>query len=768
MKHALLVTVRFHEGRYHGLDSRKAGEWPPAPARLFQALMAGAARGVMVPDRVRAALDWLETLPPPIIAAPRGIPGKAFTSYVPNNDLDAELSKGKTPVLEKAVAAIRVGKRFQPILFDAETPILYCWPFGDGDGQAKALCDAANWLYQLGRGIDMAWAEAAVIDSDEAEQRLSSHGGLVYRPSGGGHSDRELLCPRPGLRRSLAARFVGMRARFRTGGTNRKPIRLFVQPSKPRLAKVAYGARPHRFVFELRTGDAQAAFASQALKAAAALVQEVRDKAANRLRDALPDLADRVERYLIGRDARDSDKEARVRILPIPSVGSEHADMAIRRLVVYVPQSCPLAADDLAWAFAQVAWVDADGVISKELQRADDDRMVRRFERRGRRWRSLTPLALPLARRRRIDPDRQASESKGAAERAIEESRATAAVRQALRHAGTSTPVVEVRVQREPFQRRGDRAESFASGTRFTKDMLWHAEVTFTEPVAGPLLLGDGRFLGLGLMVGDHIFEGSMHTSESMRGVLAFTITGGLARNAAPGTVALAARRAMIARAQRHLGRGVRLPAYVSGHDEDGSPAGGGAHRHIAVVADPPRGRLLYIAPNRLQRRGIRWREIEKDHRRTAQALEGMDTLRAGAAGRLTLAPTVLDPESDPLFAPARIWESVTDYHVTRHHRRLSDEEALKADIATELERRGWPLLRSDAIEVIAVHRGPHGRLSGRLRLAFPVAQRGPLLTGRTAHKGGGLFSGVRDRRKGHIVRKNPRIATTSRQRTPP
>ena len=199
MEHALLVTVRFHEGRYHGLDNRKASEWPPAPARLFQALMAGAARGATVPGEVRAALEWLEALPPPVIAAPRDIPGQAFTSYVPNNDLDAELAKGKAPDLGKAVAAIRVGKRFRPILFDAGMPILYCWPFGDGDGdgQAKALCEAANGLYQLGRGIDMAWAEAAVIDPEEAEQRLSGHGGIVYRPSGGGNSDLQLLCPRP-------------------------------------------------------------------------------------------------------------------------------------------------------------------------------------------------------------------------------------------------------------------------------------------------------------------------------------------------------------------------------------------------------------------------------------------------------------------------------------------------------------------------------------------------------------------------------------------
>lgn len=733
MTHALLVTVRFHDGRYHGLDNRKASEWPPAPSRVFQALMAGAARGASIPGETQAALDWLEMLPPPVIAAPRGVTGKRYVNFVPNNDLDAELSKGKEPDLEKAVAKTRVGKQFQPIHFDSRTPILYCWRFDDGESQAKAICDAANGLYQLGRGIDMAWAEAAVIDSDEADRRLLRHGGIVYRPAGNGIVRRELLCPRPGLRHDLMEQFNGTRTKFRTGGTNRKPVLLYVQPPKPRLSKVAYGSPPRRFVFDLRPGDDQGSFAVQELRSAAELVQVVRDEAAARLRDALPDLADEIERYLIGRGARDADKEARVRIVPIPSVGGDHADLAIRRLVAYVPQSCPIAADDLAWSFAQVAWADADGVISKELRRADDDRMAKRFEWRSRRWRSLTPLALPSARRCPIEPDRRSGKAKGAAERAADEARAHAAVRRALRHAGTDALVAEVQVQREPFHHRGERAESFGSGTRFGNDTLWHADVTFAEPVAGPLLLGDGRFLGLGLM----------HPHQPKRDVLAFAITEGLSENACPETVALAARRAMMARVQRRLSRGEQLPSYVSGHEKDGSPAGGGSHRHIAVAADLPRGRLLYLAPTLLQRRGVSWAEFGTEHRRTVRALEGMDVLRAGSAGRLCLTHTVIDQECDPLFACARVWESVTDYQVTRHYRRLGDDEALKADIVAELERRGWPLLGQDAIEVIAARRGPRGGISGRLRLAFPTAQRGPLLIGRTAHKGGGLFAGL-------------------------
>ncbi len=724
MERALLVAVLFHEGRYHG-----SGGWPPAPARLFQALLAGTARGAAVPSAVREALEWLEQLPPPVIAAPCAKQGQGYKSFVPNNDLDAALSGKSASDIARAVAEVRVGKTVRPVLFDAAAPVLYCWSFGGDYAPAAVLCEAARRLYQLGRGLDMAWADAAVFDPDEARRRISDHGGIVYRPSAGGGVGLNLLCPRPGTERSLAARFDGMRTRFRRSGSNRKPVRVFVQPPKPLFANIVYNAPPVRLAFELREGEARGGFAPRRLSEAAMLVAEVRDRAAQLLCEALPAQTDDVERYLIGRGATEAAKAARVRIVPLPSIGHAHADLAIRRLAIHVPQSCPLRAGDLAWACTQAARA-GDGVVHTELQRidADADGMAARYERRGRCWRSVTPLALTSARRRRINPARTKEEPKGTEERAREESRAVHAVRQALRHAGVRSLPAEVRVQREPFDSHGERAEAFAAGTRFTEGMLWHAALTFAEPVAGPLLLGDGRYLGLGLM----------SPFDPIPGVLAFVIGSGLAGDADPAEVAHAARRAMLARMQAALPRGQRLPRYVSGHEDDGSPARDGAHRHIAVAFDPARRCLLFIAPSRLQRGGVTWRDVHNDHAAVERALEGMTELRAGRAGCLSLSPLGLDADSDPLFASSRVWESVTDYCVTRHRRKLTDEEALCADVLAELRRIGWPA--PAAAEILSARRGPRGGLSGRLRLTFAAAREGPLVIGRTSHKGGGLF----------------------------
>jgi hypothetical protein len=85
------------------------------------------------------------------------------------------------------------------------------------------------------------------------------------------------------------------------------------------------------------------------------------------------------------------------------------------------------------------------------------------------------------------------------------------------------------------------RVEPFAQGTRFEKARLWRVEIAFGVPVEGPLLLGDGRFLWLGLMA---------PARDVVPGTHAFAIADGLAGRPEPLDVARALRRAVMARVQ--------------------------------------------------------------------------------------------------------------------------------------------------------------------------------------------------------------------------
>ena len=188
MPRSLLIAVRFPEGRYHGQDDgfNGADGWPPSPGRLFQALVAAAARGAnLLPEDVRA-LEWLEGLAPPRIAAPAARRGRTVKLFVPNNDLD---SVGGDPA---RVSEIRVGKQWRPCFFDSDEPVLYLWDFEPRSAEAERICAIAERMYQLGRGIDMAWACGRILEPKEAEALLESHPGVVRRSSGAGGTRRRV------------------------------------------------------------------------------------------------------------------------------------------------------------------------------------------------------------------------------------------------------------------------------------------------------------------------------------------------------------------------------------------------------------------------------------------------------------------------------------------------------------------------------------------------------------------------------------------------
>ncbi len=731
----LRIAVRFHEGRFHG------SHWPSAPFRLFQALVAGTYGRRNPSSEPDAALQWLERLDAPTIAVPPAIRSRSACLYVPNNDLD---TVGGDPRL---IAKVRgAEKKFRPWLFDADEALRYGWRFEAGAAhEADAVMRLAQQLHTLGWGVDAAFAIGDVLTPDEWEKELSDHHGPVYRPGPAGEQQLRLRCPAPGSLDALKERhraFGGRLERSWTGSKNNpKEQTLYRRPPELVYRTVAYASPPRRILYDLRNADG--GFFAWPQEQAHGLVVRVRDL-----------LCERLPKHAAAlKGAKGNDeaaKASRARFIPLPSIGMEHTDRSIRRLLIELPSGCPLKITEICAKLsgASLDTVDpetgevlADGPRLIEATDMTTDTMLRHYgigdgpdhRYAYRRWRSITPLTLPV-NRRRIDPDRQREEAKSGSERLTETAAAIAAVKAALRHAGRErAQVVAARPQKEPFSGKGLRAEDFDLPERFSKHRMWHLDLTLRDPISGPLILGDGRFLGLGLMA----------PVKEPPAILAYAID---ASTDDPAALCRALRRAVMHRVAAHLGKRSThdLKSFFTGHEREGAPLRQGDHRHLFFAVDHTR--LLIIAPHLVERRAPGWSEWERLAELDA-ALIGLDRL---ALGRRTyrLTPLPEPGDDDPLLRPARLWKSLTAYAPTRHPKRGEDARAhLARDVQAEASRRGLP--RPDRDPVVSLEEGPRGGLTDRIELDFAVAVKGPILLGRTAHLGGGLFGGPSGNGKG-------------------
>ena len=686
----LQIEVRWHEGRYHG-----TGAWPPAPARLFQALVAAAARGKNLSAGASEALLWLEQQDAPEIRAPRAKQGQRLKLYLPNNDLD---SVGNDPT---RIAKIRGAEKWvHPYLFDEGESVVYLWRFEpEALGHAQNLCQVADGIYQLGRGMDMAWARSEVLEESQLGP-APPHGVDVFRPlASGGKSTWP--CPAPGTLESLIQREHAQSRRFHQGDNKT----ILTQAKRPHFVSIGYERAGDSTTVKLQVYDLDR---PQAIMTAGILVSSVRDAALERAASNSFFDATLWERVLKGVGVRGARSlRERVRIIPLPSIGHRHADGEIRRILVEVPSSCPIPAKDVFWAFTNLGLPSGS-----TLTLGGEDRMAHHYgvERSATQWHSITPVVLSSMARPR------GKHTKRGSERAGYEGQVVWAVQQALRQSEVFTPVASVRVQREPMLSSGERAEEFAPDTRFAPYRLWHVALEFTEPVAGPLVVGDGRFTGLGL------FAPLRETKRSF--CLGFRLLGGLTPEATPENLALALRRAVIARCDD---ANASLRAFVSGHQRDGNPSQG--HSHVFYSVDLTR------------RLALLWSPTAEPATTTALLgyLMGFDDLRAGAAGRIRLSHHPANGLGE-LVSPSRHWKSVTDYLPTRHPKTgVSRKFWLEDDVRHDLRQRNYP--RPASVQITSYYEGPRGGLCARVSIQFPTPVPGPMALGRTAHKGGGLMA---------------------------
>jgi CRISPR-associated protein Csb2 len=191
------------------------------------------------------------------------------------------------------------------------------------------------------------------------------------------------------------------------------------------------------------------------------------------------------ETYLAGH-VNDSDHTPpRFSYLPLPTIGREHADGLIRRLLIAEPYGGD--GSHAGWAQQRLrnqVLRDNDGNecgVLLGLWRTGSRAMVIRYAQPSECWATVTPVVLPG-----FDDGNHAKAEKLFLK----------AVHQA---AIPLTSITEFAVRKAPFWPGSQHPRQYSVPVYHRHLPKWHVWLRFRESVSGPLSIGAGRHYGLGL-----------------------------------------------------------------------------------------------------------------------------------------------------------------------------------------------------------------------------------------------------------------------------
>lgn len=484
----LLITVHWLDDRYHGLLDREGPpEWPPSPYRLFQALVAGVARRGELEAEAGRALEWMQRLKPPVIIAPRSRPGQVVTHFVPNNDGD------KKPDRQDRLT----GKTFRPTLMLDPPDIHYLWEIPSGQvSQTEGVCRAVRCLTSLGWGIDMAYADGQLIDGDQ----ISQLPGVRWYPRKDVMRDDGLLRV-PTFDKETQVGSLSDLKRAHRSALNRiehgKPLNTV---EKPRVFdRVFYESterllgRPYE-VFEIRRDDGgYFVYPQDRLIHIAGMVRHLAISVMGKFPPAGVD-AEWVNKCVAGHVCEDAADHRQFSYLPLPSIGHQHADQKVRRVMIVAQPGDDRLLQHLArrlngQQLKPTAQTKLDSPPT--LIRVQQDKVARVYTQSANVWASVTSVVLPGHDDHKSDKTRKL----------IEKALAQSGVDQRCEFEWGALSQFPQSLSAHKYDR-NKRPIGYIRPDHLLTQTAVHLTLRFRDglKVPGPLVVGAGRHCGLGVL----------------------------------------------------------------------------------------------------------------------------------------------------------------------------------------------------------------------------------------------------------------------------
>jgi CRISPR-associated protein Csb2 len=172
--------------------------------------------------------------------------------------------------------------------------------------------------------------------------------------------------------------------------------------------------------------------------------------------------------------------------VPMPTIEPPPRNVVggIRRVLIAEPLDSP--GEHIGWLkqiMPSQVIIDNDGNEVAVLERIGNDAVVRRYVDRATTWITVTPVALPGSDEGKADKTDKLLEKM-------------------FRHAGYSmNDVAELDFHRVPFLRGAEDVKCYQPKQPhyLANCTMYHMRIRWKHPMPGPIILGSGRFCGLGV-----------------------------------------------------------------------------------------------------------------------------------------------------------------------------------------------------------------------------------------------------------------------------